>query len=410
MDLVPPGTPAQAAAPVFASTGRRAGAEAVNPRHTFDQFVIGDGNHLAHAAALAVAELPGLAYNPLYICGPPGLGKTHLLHSIANYLADCGDTTVRYTTAEAFTNHFLAALHGARHRRVQGRLPRRGRAARRRRPVPRGQGAHGAGVLPHLQRAPPGRRPGRPHLGPPAARHDRPRGPPARALRGRPAVRRRRARPHDAPHHPAQAGPAGRDRRRRPRGAGGDRRPRHGQRARARGSAHPRRRLRARSPAGPSPPSSPRRCSTGLYPGREAGPAERPRHPGADRRGLRALRSRSSSPPAARPPSPGRARWRCTSPASSRSRPCPRSARRSAGATTPPSSTPAGAPRSSMAADPEAYEAVRRLGDGLRRRGRARVTPPTADRLRGSCPQPIHRPRPHPSGRFRRHAHHEHPL
>ena len=56
--------------------------------------------------------MPGLAYNPLYICGPPGLGKTHLLHSIANYLLACGDTTVRYTTAEAFTNHFVAALHG----------------------------------------------------------------------------------------------------------------------------------------------------------------------------------------------------------------------------------------------------------------------------------------------------------
>jgi chromosomal replication initiator protein len=83
-----------------------------NPRLTFDQFVIGDANRLAHAAALAVAEMPGLAYNPLYICGPPGLGKTHLLHSIANYVTAYGGATVRYTTAEAFTNHFLGALHG----------------------------------------------------------------------------------------------------------------------------------------------------------------------------------------------------------------------------------------------------------------------------------------------------------
>src|SRR5215210_474621 len=83
-----------------------------NPRFTFDQFVIGDSNRLAHGAALAVAEMPALAYNPLFICGPPGLGKTHLLHSIANYVAAYGGgLTVRYTTVEAFTNHFIGALH-----------------------------------------------------------------------------------------------------------------------------------------------------------------------------------------------------------------------------------------------------------------------------------------------------------
>jgi chromosomal replication initiator protein len=84
-----------------------------NPRFTFEQFVIGDGNRLAHAAALAVAELPGLAYNPLFICGPPGLGKTHLLHSIGNYVENHGDgLTVLYTTAESFTDQFVGALHG----------------------------------------------------------------------------------------------------------------------------------------------------------------------------------------------------------------------------------------------------------------------------------------------------------
>ena len=87
------------------------GAE-LNPRFTFDQFVIGDANRLAHAAALAVAEMPGLAYNPLFICGPPGLGKTHLLHSIGNYLTEHGDgLTVLYTTAESFTDQFVGALH-----------------------------------------------------------------------------------------------------------------------------------------------------------------------------------------------------------------------------------------------------------------------------------------------------------
>jgi chromosomal replication initiator protein len=84
-----------------------------NPKLTFDQFVIGDCNRLAHAAALAVAEMPAQAYNPLFLCGPPGVGKTHLLSSIANLLL-CHNPglTVRCTTGEAFTNEFLAALSG----------------------------------------------------------------------------------------------------------------------------------------------------------------------------------------------------------------------------------------------------------------------------------------------------------
>ena len=82
-----------------------------NPRYSFDQFVIGDGNRLAHAASLTVAELPGQAYNPLFLHAPPGLGKTHLLHAVANYvLAFGGGATVRYATIESFTNHFISAL------------------------------------------------------------------------------------------------------------------------------------------------------------------------------------------------------------------------------------------------------------------------------------------------------------
>jgi chromosomal replication initiator protein len=84
-----------------------------NPKLTFDQFVIGDCNRLAHAAALTVAEMPGQAYNPLFICGPPGVGKTHLLSSIADLLiAHSPGLTVRGTTGEAFTNEFLGALSG----------------------------------------------------------------------------------------------------------------------------------------------------------------------------------------------------------------------------------------------------------------------------------------------------------
>jgi len=87
--------------------------EGLNPKYNFEQFVIGASNRLAHAASLSVAELPAQAYNPLFIYGPPGLGKTHLLHSIGNYVRAFGSgLTVRYTTVEAFTNEFVSALGG----------------------------------------------------------------------------------------------------------------------------------------------------------------------------------------------------------------------------------------------------------------------------------------------------------
>lgn len=86
-----------------------------NPKLTFEQFVIGDCNRLAHAAALTVAEMPAQAYNPLFICGPPGVGKTHLLSSIATLLlAHSPSLTVRCTTGEGFTNDFLDSLGSGR--------------------------------------------------------------------------------------------------------------------------------------------------------------------------------------------------------------------------------------------------------------------------------------------------------
>jgi chromosomal replication initiator protein len=86
-----------------------------NPKLTFDQFVIGDSNRLAHAAALTVSELPAHAYNPLFICGPPGVGKTHLLRSIATFMAAHNPgLQVRSTTGESFTNDFLGALGSGR--------------------------------------------------------------------------------------------------------------------------------------------------------------------------------------------------------------------------------------------------------------------------------------------------------
>ncbi len=93
-------------------------AVVLNPNYSFDRFVIGEGNRVAHAAALAVAETPSEAYNPLFLHGPPGLGKTHLLGAIANYLSlNAPGLSVRYTTAEGFTNEFVGALRssGAEH-------------------------------------------------------------------------------------------------------------------------------------------------------------------------------------------------------------------------------------------------------------------------------------------------------
>jgi chromosomal replication initiator protein len=110
LEPIIPASPAHtdSAAPATLPSGS---IQTLNPRYSFDQFIIGDGNRLAHAAALAVAELPGQAYNPLFLHAPPGLGKTHLLHAIGNYvLAFGGGATVRYATAEAFTNHFIHAL------------------------------------------------------------------------------------------------------------------------------------------------------------------------------------------------------------------------------------------------------------------------------------------------------------
>ena len=83
----------------------------LNPKYTFDQFVIGAGNRFAHAASLSVAELPGHSYNPLFLHGSPGIGKTHLLHAIGNYVERYGGgLQVRYATIEEFTGEFVEAV------------------------------------------------------------------------------------------------------------------------------------------------------------------------------------------------------------------------------------------------------------------------------------------------------------
>lgn len=87
----------------------------INPNYTFDTFIVGDNNDYAHAASLKVAEEPGDTYNPLFIYGKPGLGKTHLMHAIANYILE-NDTSkkVIYVTSETFTNEIVDAVRDSK--------------------------------------------------------------------------------------------------------------------------------------------------------------------------------------------------------------------------------------------------------------------------------------------------------
>jgi chromosomal replication initiator protein len=115
-----PPPPEPVAAVAAAPAARTAGADAetpswptgsLNPRYTFDQFVIGASNRFAHAAALSVAESPARSYNPLFIYGPAGLGKTHLLHAIGHHVRDLfSSKRVRYVSTETMMNEFVDAM------------------------------------------------------------------------------------------------------------------------------------------------------------------------------------------------------------------------------------------------------------------------------------------------------------
>ena len=139
----------------------------LNPKYTFDTFVIGASNRFAHAAAVAVAEAPAKAYNPLFIYGDSGLGKTHLLHAIGHYARNLfPHVRVRYVNSEEFTNDFINSIRDDKAADFQ----------RRYRDVDvlliddiqflAGQGADAGGVLPHLQHAAQRQQADRHHLRP----------------------------------------------------------------------------------------------------------------------------------------------------------------------------------------------------------------------------------------------------
>ncbi|HEY7700696.1 MAG TPA: chromosomal replication initiator protein DnaA, partial [Candidatus Limnocylindrales bacterium] len=91
--------------------GGEGGATNLNPRYTFANFIVGSANRLGHAASLSVAERPGHAYNPLFLYGGVGLGKTHLMHAIGNQvIARFPRKRVVYATSEKFTNEFITSI------------------------------------------------------------------------------------------------------------------------------------------------------------------------------------------------------------------------------------------------------------------------------------------------------------
>ena len=115
--LPPEASRGPAPAPRTAEEGSR-----LNPKYTFDTFVPGSSNRFAHAAARAVAEQPAKAYNPLFVYGESGLGKTHLLHAIGHYARTLyAGMKVRYVSSEEFTNEFINSIRDDKAKEFQRR-------------------------------------------------------------------------------------------------------------------------------------------------------------------------------------------------------------------------------------------------------------------------------------------------
>jgi chromosomal replication initiator protein len=111
LDEEPIESPQQPSPSQSRPAGGRPGGDRLNPKYSFETFVIGNSNRFAHAAAVAVAEAPGKAYNPLMIYGDSGLGKTHLLHAVGHYIRNYYDRVrVKYVSTEELTNDFINSV------------------------------------------------------------------------------------------------------------------------------------------------------------------------------------------------------------------------------------------------------------------------------------------------------------